>query len=81
MNEQARVLGQTKTLLLSVPIEPAYDPPIKAAAGRANRKVADYIRNLVLEDLRRQELIAEDYLPHELPGETSVPAPRTTESA
>jgi hypothetical protein len=55
--------GQTKSWLLTVPLEPGYKDVIEVAGKRENRQVANYIRTLVLQDLRAKGLVDENYMP------------------
>jgi hypothetical protein len=51
---------ETKDLLLSVPIEPKYDQPLKTAARREGRSVAGHIRFLIMRDLQDKDLVDND---------------------
>jgi hypothetical protein len=48
---------------LTVPVETPLKDPIKVAARRESRPVTGYVRNLIVEDLRRKGLVDEDANP------------------
>jgi hypothetical protein len=54
---------QTKSKLLTVPIQPGYEPAIDTCARLENRSVADYIRNCLLRDMRDKGVLDEQFLP------------------
>lgn len=51
---------ERRTLLLSVPLEPSFDAPLKLKARREGRSVSGHIRFLILQDLRESKLVDED---------------------
>jgi hypothetical protein len=58
-----------RTLLLSVPLEPKYDAPVKLRARREGRSVSGHIRFLILKDLQDQEMVDENFQPIDESGE------------
>jgi len=48
---------ETMDTLLSIPMYPKYDEPVKLAAQTEGRSVAAYVRMLILRDLQRLELV------------------------
>jgi hypothetical protein len=48
---------ETMDTLLSIPMYPKYDEPVKLAAQGEGRTVAAYVRMLILNDLERVGLV------------------------
>jgi hypothetical protein len=51
---------ERRTMLLSVPLEPRFDAPLKLVARREGRSVSGHIRFLILKDLQDNNLVDED---------------------
>jgi hypothetical protein len=64
MTEDNRPLSeQTKSKLLTVPIQPGYMDTVEKGASLENRSTADYIRNCLLRDLQGKGLLNGEYQP------------------
>jgi hypothetical protein len=57
------VAEERRTMLLSVPLEPKFDAPLKLKARREGRSVSGHIRYLILQDLKDSNLVDEDLQP------------------
>jgi len=55
--------AQTKDVWLTVPIEPRHNDLVKTAAKRESRSVSGWIRNLILQELKRLGLVDEEFNP------------------
>jgi hypothetical protein len=63
MTDANPLAGQTKSRLLTVPIEPGYNDVIETGARLENRTQADYVRNCLLRDLLSKGLVDSRFLP------------------
>jgi hypothetical protein len=55
--------AETMDTLLSIPIYPKYNDPLKIAAKADGRSVAGHIRWLIIQDLRSRGLVGDDLEP------------------